>query len=91
MDLNQGLLSSLMLSTSRVEDLCAAARQAGAFGAKLTGSGGGGCVIALASPSSVAEAHKALEALGCSAFVAENPVANGTASSAHRAGPHEGT
>jgi mevalonate kinase len=49
MDMNQALLSSLMLSTERTEDLCRAAREAGAFGAKLTGGGGGGCVIALAT------------------------------------------
>ncbi|MEZ4410247.1 MAG: mevalonate kinase [Polyangiales bacterium] len=49
MNLNQHLLASLLLSTERVEALCAAARDAGALGAKLTGAGGGGCVLALAS------------------------------------------
>lgn len=48
MFLNQALLSSLFVSTERIETLCEAARQAGALGAKLTGAGGGGCVIALA-------------------------------------------
>ena len=48
MNLNQNLLASLLVSTERIEDLCAAARDAGAYGAKLTGGGGGGCVIALA-------------------------------------------
>lgn len=48
MNLNQSLLAGLMVSTERLETLCAAARDAGAFGAKLTGAGGGGCVIALA-------------------------------------------
>ncbi|MDO9021307.1 MAG: mevalonate kinase [Deltaproteobacteria bacterium] len=48
MNLNQNLLSTLLVSTERLEDLCAAARDAGALGAKLTGAGGGGCVIALA-------------------------------------------
>jgi mevalonate kinase len=47
MDLNQMLLSGLMLSTSEIETLCASARDAGALGAKLTGAGGGGCVVAL--------------------------------------------
>jgi mevalonate kinase len=47
MDLNQMLLSGLMLSTSEIETLCASARSAGALGAKLTGAGGGGCVVAL--------------------------------------------
>lgn len=47
MDLNQILLASLFVSTERIELLCRAAREAGALGAKLTGAGGGGCVIAL--------------------------------------------
>jgi mevalonate kinase len=48
MDLNQMLLAGLMLSTEGIERACAAARGAGALGAKLTGSGGGGAVVALA-------------------------------------------
>lgn len=47
MDLNQVLLSGLYLSTSEIETACAVAREAGALGAKLTGSGGGGAVVAL--------------------------------------------
>jgi mevalonate kinase len=48
MDLNQMLLSGLMLSTEEIETMCRLARENGALGAKLTGSGGGGCVVALA-------------------------------------------
>jgi mevalonate kinase len=48
MDLNQMLLSGLMVSTEGIEAACHTARSAGALGAKLTGAGGGGCVIALA-------------------------------------------
>jgi mevalonate kinase len=48
MDLNQMLLSGLLLSTEEIENMCRLAREAGALGAKLTGSGGGGCVVALA-------------------------------------------
>ncbi len=48
MDLAQMLLSGWMLSTETLEDMCRTARDAGALGAKLTGAGGGGCVIALA-------------------------------------------
>lgn len=47
MDLNQMVLAGLYLSTPELEDLCARARAAGALGAKLTGAGGGGCVVAL--------------------------------------------
>jgi mevalonate kinase len=48
MDLNQMILSGLMLSTEEIETMCRLSREAGALGAKLTGSGGGGCVVALA-------------------------------------------
>jgi mevalonate kinase len=47
MDLNQMLLSSLFVSTEEIEHACRLARDAGALGAKLTGAGGGGSVIAL--------------------------------------------
>jgi mevalonate kinase len=47
MDLNQALLAGLFLSTTEIETACAVAREAGALGAKLTGSGGGGAVVAL--------------------------------------------
>jgi mevalonate kinase len=46
-DLNQMILAGLLLSTGPIEDMCATARAAGALGAKLTGAGGGGSVIAL--------------------------------------------
>jgi mevalonate kinase len=47
MDLNQMLLAGLFVSTQEIERMCALARDAGALGAKLTGAGGGGCVVAL--------------------------------------------
>jgi mevalonate kinase len=69
MDLNQMLLSGLMLSTEGIERACAAARGAGALGAKLTGAGGGGAVVALADldPEPVLSAFRR-EGLPC--FVA---------------------
>lgn len=48
MNLNQMLLAGWMLSTEEIENACRSAREAGALGAKLTGAGGGGCVVALA-------------------------------------------
>jgi mevalonate kinase len=47
MDLNQMLLSGLFVSTESIERACHLAREAGALGAKLTGAGGGGAVVAL--------------------------------------------
>lgn len=72
MDLNQALLSGMMVSTATLEEMCTAAREAGAKGAKLTGSGGGGCMIALAEDeASSAKIKEAIEALGFEAFEAE--------------------
>ncbi len=51
MNMNQLVLSGLMVSTSELEDLCAVAREHGALGAKLTGGGGGGSSIALVAPA----------------------------------------
>jgi mevalonate kinase len=53
-DLAHGLLAGLRLSTPELEALVHGARAAGAVGAKLTGAGGGGAVIALA-PSHTAD------------------------------------
>jgi len=47
LDLNHMLLSGLFLSTPEIEQMCATARTSGAVGAKLTGAGGGGCIVAL--------------------------------------------
>lgn len=62
MDLNQMLLSGLMVSQEDIERLCSLARDVGALGAKLTGAGGGGSVVALAKGQSEGEAI--LEAWG---------------------------
>jgi mevalonate kinase len=56
MDLNQMLLSGLFVSSPEIERMCGAARDAGALGAKLTGAGGGGSVVALVPSAAVAEA-----------------------------------
>jgi mevalonate kinase len=55
LDLNQMLLAGLMLSTEKIEELCRVAREEGALGAKLTGAGAGGCMIALAKDEADAE------------------------------------
>ena len=50
-DFNQEYLRDLGVSTDKLEDLISAAKKAGALGAKLSGAGGGDCMIALAPPA----------------------------------------
>jgi len=69
MDANQALLAEAGVSAPEVERLVAAARAAGAMGAKLTGGGAGGAVIALGrDPARLA---RALEATGARVLRAE--------------------
>lgn len=76
MDLNQMLLAGLFVSTEDIERACRVAREAGALGAKLTGAGGGGCVIALCDgdPSPVLAAWTAR---GIDGFAARVSAARG--------------
>ena len=62
-DSNQTCLRAMGVSTPRIDAACRAARKAGALGAKLTGAGGGGVVLALA-PEHEAEVCLALEQTG---------------------------
>jgi len=66
-DDNQALLETLGVSSHEIGVLVAAARRAGALGAKLTGGGAGGAVIALApDPEAVA---RRIEGKGWTALV----------------------
>jgi mevalonate kinase len=72
MTLNQKLLNTLLLSTSRLEEMCQVAEREGALGAKLTGGGGGGCMIALCETAEQAQpVRAALAALDRETFIAE--------------------
>ena len=53
---NHVLLRRLGLSTPAIDTMCELARLAGAHGAKLTGGGGGGCVVALCATRLEADA-----------------------------------
>jgi mevalonate kinase len=67
MNVNHGLLDALGVCTLELSALVYAARNAGAYGAKLTGAGGGGCMVAL-TDSQVEVAH-AIENVGGKAIV----------------------
>lgn len=47
MTMNHALLQRLHVSTPAIDAMCIRACAVGAYGAKLTGGGGGGCVVAL--------------------------------------------
>jgi mevalonate kinase len=64
------LLADLGVSTDQLDTLCDAARKAGASGAKLTGAGGGGAVIAVASRDREAAILAAWKRAGVDGFVA---------------------
>lgn len=62
LDMNQMLLAGVMLSTEPIEAMCTLARRAGSLGVKLTGSGGGGSVIALGGAAQPDESGSEAEA-----------------------------
>ena len=65
MNVCQGLLNALGVSTPELERMVDIARKAGAAGAKLTGGGGGGSIVALC-PGTVVQVVTALHAAGYS-------------------------
>jgi len=67
MNVCQGLLNALQVSTPEIERLVSIARGAGALGAKLTGGGGGGAVIALCEDNAD-EVQAAMERRGFQAM-----------------------
>ena len=65
MNLNQGLLNALGVSHEKLEKFIFSARDNGALGAKLTGAGGGGSMVAIAPDKETAiRIEKALQELG---------------------------
>jgi hydroxymethylglutaryl-CoA reductase len=63
MNLCHGYLNALQLSTPKLEDLIHIARSNGALGAKLTGGGGGGSMVALC-PDNSERVSNAMRAAG---------------------------
>lgn len=77
MNENHALLQALSVSTKNLDRACDCARSAGALGAKLTGSGGGGCVVALCS-TDTAPVLAAWKSLGLACFSTIIDIAPGT-------------
>ena len=75
---SHALLSRLGVSTGEADALAEAATGAGSPGAKITGAGGGGCVIALPGPGKAGEAEVSkamLDAGAAGCFAADAGVA----------------
>jgi len=63
MNMNHGQLESLGVSSRKLNDMVYSARSAGAIGSKMTGAGGGGCMIALC-PNRIEEVSVAIRVVG---------------------------
>lgn len=61
---NQKLLSELGVSIKKLDDMILAAQNAGAYGAKLSGAGGGDCMIALAPADKIQAVKDRITAAG---------------------------
>jgi hydroxymethylglutaryl-CoA reductase len=68
MNICHGLLNAIGVSTPNLEQMVALARRSGAVGAKLTGAGGGGSIVALC-PGCIDEVQEALQQAGYATLV----------------------
>lgn len=64
MNVNQGLLDALGVNILELSRLIYSARKAGAFGAKITGAGGGGCMVALTATERCTQVAEAMREAG---------------------------
>ncbi|MES1928475.1 3-hydroxy-3-methylglutaryl-coenzyme A reductase [Salinisphaera dokdonensis CL-ES53] len=71
MNIDHGLLNALQVSSREIEELVEIARQNGALGAKLTGGGGGGAMIAIAEPERTQPIASAMRSAGYNTFITE--------------------
>jgi len=71
MNINHGLLSAIGVSNAKLEELVHTARISGAKGAKITGAGGGGFIVALVDNSAYSKVMNALKTISQRVFVTE--------------------
>jgi len=60
MNQNHKLLQELGVSTEKLDNMCFSAVSAGAYGAKLSGAGGGDCMIALTPKNKIKNVESAI-------------------------------
>ncbi len=71
MYINHGLLVSAGVSIEALDRLVYAAKASGALGAKLTGAGGGGCVVVLCEPGAQTEVAEGMKEAGGEPMIVE--------------------
>ena len=69
MDANHELLVKIGVSNPQLDNLVKVAKSAGALGAKLTGAGGGGCMIALSRPEDSKKIAEAIANAGAKPYL----------------------
>ncbi|MDO9517168.1 MAG: mevalonate kinase [Methanosarcinaceae archaeon] len=69
MNINHGLLDSIGVGSLELSSLVYAARSSGAFGAKITGAGGGGCMVALMDKAKTEAVASAIDVAGGSSII----------------------
>ncbi|OFV67442.1 MAG: mevalonate kinase [Candidatus Syntrophoarchaeum caldarius] len=71
MNINHGLLDAIGVGSLELSALVDGARSHGAYGAKITGAGGGGCIVAICEAKKVAQVVEGIEEAGGKAIVAD--------------------
>ena len=69
MNINQGLLDSIGVGSKELSELVYASRKAGALGSKITGAGGGGCMIALCEHKNLSRVAHSIKRAGGDSFI----------------------
>jgi mevalonate kinase len=64
MNMNQGLLDSLGVGNAKLSSLIYTALESGSLGAKISGAGGGDCIIALTTPKIDTKIKDAIKSVG---------------------------
>ena len=72
MNVNHGLLDAIGVGSAELSALVYAARNNGAFAAKITGAGGGGCMVALADEPNAQLIARAIRGLGAESIITRN-------------------
>ncbi len=71
MNVNHGLLSAIGVSNRKLEELVYIARENGALGAKITGAGGGGFILALSFKEDSERIYRALKEKSDRVFICD--------------------